>query len=86
MDLAKLVNICTSKESQDIVSSLILRKRPLPDSAVEENFNGCMKKIGEFRGREFRRSVLKEDSVDNSSKARQLMELRRRNKFTIDSI
>ncbi len=86
MDLGKLVNICTSKESQEIISGLILRKKPLPDDVVEDNFNGCVKKMGEFRDREFRRSVLKESSADSSDMARQLMELRRRNKLTIDSV
>ena len=86
MDLGKLVNICASKESQEIISSLILRKNPLPDNGVENDFNGCMKRIREFRDLEFRRSVRKVGSTDSLSMARQLKELRQRNKFTIDSV
>jgi DNA primase len=79
IDLGKLVNECTSKESQDIISGLILRKSSPPDG--EALFHGCMKKIREFREREFRRSVLKESKEDSLSVARQLMELRRRTKI-----
>ena len=39
-----------------------------------------MKKMREFREREFRRSVLKESAEDSLSVAKQLMELRRKEK------
>jgi len=76
VDLGRLINQCTSKESQEIISGLILRKSSPPDG--EAVFDGCMKKIREFRDREFKRSVLKEGTDDSLSMARRLMELRRR--------
>lgn len=76
IDLGILINRCTSKDSRDIISGLILKKGSLPDG--EATFDGCLKKIRDFREREFKRSILKEDSVDNLSKARQIMELNRR--------
>jgi hypothetical protein len=84
MDLGKLINLCKSKESQDIVSSLILRKSSPPDG--EAVFSGCVKKMREFREREFRRSVLKESTEDSLSVAKQLMELRRKKKSINDSL
>lgn len=80
VDLGKLINRCTSKESRDIISGLILQKSSPPNAIVEADFNGCMKKMKEFREREFRRSVLKEGAEDSLSMAKQLMELRRRMK------
>ena len=77
IELGDLINRCTSKESRDIVSGLIMKKRPLPDG--EANFNGCMKKMMEFRGREARRSVRKENADDKIAVARRLMEIRRGN-------
>lgn len=76
IDLAKLINRCSNKDSKDIISGLILQKEFPPDG--EAMFNGCLKKIQEFREREFRQSILKENTNDNISKAKQLMELRRR--------
>jgi DNA primase len=76
VDLGKLINECTSKESREIISGLILRKSSPPDG--EAVLNGCIRKIKEFRDREFRRSVLKEGTEDSLSMARRLMELRRR--------
>jgi DNA primase len=83
VDLGTLMNRCTSKESREIISRLVLRKSFPPDG--EADFDGCMKKMREFREREFRRSVLKEDTGDSLSTAKRLMELRRRTKSTIDS-
>jgi DNA primase len=84
MDLGKLINLCESKESQDIISGLILRKSSPPDG--EAVFNGCVKKMREFREREFRRSVLRESTEDSLSVAKQLMELRRKKKSINDSL
>ena len=83
VDLGKLINNCTSKESQEIISGLILRKSSLPDGEVV--FNGCLEKMREFREREFMRSVRAKGSGDNLSMAKQLMELRQRMESTIDS-
>lgn len=80
VDLGKLINRCTSKESRDIISDLILRKSSLPNG--EAAFNGCIKKIREFREKDIRRSVLKQSTGDSLSIAKQLMELRRRMKST----
>ena len=77
IEFGDLINSCTSKESRDIVSGLILKKCPLPDG--EAHFNGCMKKMVEFREREARRSVRKEDVEDKVAMARRLMEIRRGN-------
>jgi len=75
IDPAKLINRCTSKESQDILSGLILRKNSPPDG--EAYFTGCLKKIKEFRRRESRRSISRESTEDSLSKAKKLMDLRR---------
>ena len=77
IEFGDLINSCTNKESRDIVSGLILKKCPLPDG--EAHFNGCMKKMVEFREREARRSVRKEDVEDKVAMARRLMEIRRGN-------
>jgi len=83
LDLGKLINECTTKESRDIISGLILRKNSPPDG--EAVLNGCIKKLREYREREFRRSVRKENKGDSLSMARQLMELRQRTKSTTDN-
>lgn len=77
VELGDLINMCKNKESRDIVSSLILKKRPLPDG--ESHYNGCIKKMVEFREREYRLSVRKDNAEDELTKAKRLMEARRRN-------
>ena len=76
VELGDLINLCKNKESRDVISSLILKKSPLPDG--EAHFNGCIKKMMEFRERESRRSVLKESAEDKLEVAKRLMEIRRR--------
>lgn len=84
LDLGNLINRCISKEARDIISRLILQKSSPPNG--EAAFSGCIRKIREYREREYRRSVLKENSGDSLSMARQLMEdLRRRTKSNTDS-
>ena len=78
-----MINECTTQESRDIISGLILRKNSPPDG--EAVLNGCIRKIREYREREYRRSVLKESKGDSLSMARQLMELRQRTKSTTDN-
>ncbi|MFC1717843.1 DNA primase [Candidatus Poribacteria bacterium] len=80
IDLGTLIDKCASDESQKIISSLILQKESPPN--CEAVFLGCIKKMREFRGREFQRSVLKEGSEDNLAMARRLMELRQQTKST----
>ncbi len=82
LDLGELINKCTSDESQKIISNLILQKETPPD--CEAAFAGCMKKMREFREREYRRSVLKESSEDSLSMAKRLVELRQRMKSSPD--
>jgi DNA primase len=77
IELGDLINMCKTKESRDIVSSLILKKRPLPDG--ESHYNGCIKKMEEFRERELRNSIRKEDSEDRLAVAKRLMDIRRGN-------
>jgi len=76
VELGDLINQCKNKESRDVISSLILKKSPLPDG--EAHYNGCIKKMMEFRERESRRSVLKESVEDKLEVAKRLMEIRRR--------
>ena len=83
VDLGKLINLCKSKEARDIISRLILQTNSLPNG--EAIFGGCIKKMREYREREYKRSVLKENSEDSLSMARRLMELRQRTKSTSDS-
>jgi len=77
IELGDLINLCKTKESRDIVSSLILKKRSLPDG--EAHYNGCIKKMEEFRERELRNSIRKEDGEDKLAVAKRLMEIRRGN-------
>ncbi len=80
LDLGTLINKCVSDESQKIISGLLLQKDSPPD--CEAVFIGCMKKMREFRGREFQRSIVEEGAEDNLTLARRLMELRQQAKFT----
>lgn len=73
IDLASLINKCDNEESRKIISDLILRKNTLPDG--EATFNGCIKKIREFKKRELIEAITKSDTNDNIAKAKQLMEL-----------
>ena len=83
LDLPGLINECESKESRDILSSLILRKTPIPNE--ESTFNGCIKKMMDFRLDESRRNISKEDTGDSLAKARQLMELRKKKSSFTDT-
>ena len=80
LDLGTLINKCVNDEARKIISGLILQKNPPPNG--EAVFVGCMRKMREFREREFRRSVLKEGSEDSLAMARRLMELRQQTKST----
>jgi DNA primase len=82
VELGDLINRCTSKESRDIVSGLIMKKRQSEEDTQfngEVQFNACMNKMTEFHKREVKRSVRKESAEDKIAKARRLMELRRGN-------
>lgn len=83
VELGDLINRCTSKESRDIVSGLIMKKRPQSEEDTRFNgevqFNACMNKMMEFHKREVKRSVRKESAEDKIAKARRLMEIRRGN-------
>lgn len=78
LDLGELINECTSDESQDIISGLILQKDIPPNG--EAVFAACIKKIQTIRDREFRRSILKENSEDSLSIARKIAELRQKDR------
>jgi len=79
IELGDLINMCQNKESRDFISSLILKKSPLPDG--EAHYNGCIKKMMEFREREYRRNILKENSEDKLVIAKRLMDIRKRNLY-----
>ena len=83
VELGDLINRCTSKESRDIVSGLIMKKRPQSEEDTQFNgevqFNACMNKMMEFHKREVKRSVRKESAEDKVAKARRLTEIRRGN-------
>jgi DNA primase len=79
IELGDLINMCKNKESRDFVSSLILKKSPLPDG--EALYNGCIKKMMEFREREYRKTILKESAEDKLTIAKRLMDIRKGNSY-----
>jgi DNA primase len=84
VELGDLINKCSSKESRDIVSNIIsskmtVKKNLLSDEEkIEAEFNGCINKMKDFRDREDRLSIRKENTEDKITIARKLMENRNR--------
>jgi DNA primase len=89
VELGNLINKCSSKESRDIVSNIIsskmtVKKNLLPEEEkTEAVFNGCIKKMIDFRDREYRLSIRKENTEDKITASRKLMDSRNRNKNSV---
>lgn len=86
IELGDLINSCSSKETRDLVSDIIAKKMSLRKNLlsnveeIEAELNGCIKKIENFRKRENKLAILKENITDKITISQTLMNIRKGNR------
>ncbi|HGE70071.1 TPA: DNA primase [Candidatus Poribacteria bacterium] len=83
IELGDLINNCSSKEARDLISNIIAKKLTLKKNLlsniedIEAELNGCIKKIEDFRKRESKLAILKENTADKITISQALMSIRK---------
>ncbi|MGB9591329.1 MAG: hypothetical protein ACPL1K_02300, partial [Candidatus Kryptoniota bacterium] len=86
IELGDLINNCSSKETRDLLSDIIAKKISLRKNLlsnveeIEAELNGCIKKIEDFRKRESKLAILKENIADKITISQTLMNIRKGNR------